>query len=88
MRHIRRFIVVITGVAAWCLAATTTAYAKVPDPIYDRVPSVSTPTLAGTPLWQVLAYWSLGILLVIAVVGLGYALSHAPRSEPSTRLRA
>lgn len=88
MRHVRRFIVIITGVAAWCLAATTTAYAKVPDPIYDRVPSAPTPTSTGTPLWQVFAYWALGILLAVAVVGLGYALSQTRRSEPSTRLRA
>jgi hypothetical protein len=87
MRHIRRFIVIITGVAAWCLAATTTAYARVPDPIYDRVPSGSVAS-GGTPLWQVLAYWALGILLAVSVVGLGYTLSHARRSEPSTRLRA
>ena len=87
MRHIRRFIVIITGVAAWCLAATTTAYARVPDPTYDRVPSGPVAS-GGTPLWQVLAYWALGILLAVAVVGLGYTLSHARRSEPSTRLRA
>lgn len=45
-------------------------------------------TLTGTPLWQVLTYWALGILLAVAIVGLGYSVSHSRRTEPSTRLRA
>ena len=97
MLHVRRFIITISGVAAWCLAATTTAYAKGgpdPQPFVWAKPLrgsglVMTPTsagtAAGTPLWQVVAYWVLGILLAVAVVGLGYARSHARRTEPSTR---
>jgi len=105
MLHVRRFIITISGVAAWCLAATTTAYAKgVPDPhpfvSVDPVWAkplrgsglVMTPpsavTVAGTPLWQVVAYWVFGILLAVAVVGFGYALSHARRTAPSTRSHA
>lgn len=101
MRHARPFIAILTGVVVWGIAAATVAYAKgVPDPhpLVSVDPAwvkplrgsglAMTPTPAGTPLWQVLTYGALGILLAVAIVGLGYSLSHSRRTEPSTRLHA
>jgi len=88
MQYVRRFIAIISGIAAWCIATTTTAYALIPDPADSGGGVASTPTPAGTPLWQVLAYWAFGILLAVAIVGLGYSLSHSRRSAASTRSRA
>jgi hypothetical protein len=48
------------------------------------VPSTSA---AGLPLWQFLAFVALGVLLAVAIVGLGYSLSHSRRSHPSPRSR-
>jgi hypothetical protein len=44
------------------------------------VPSTSA---AGLPLWQILAFVAFGVLLAVAIVGLGYSLSHSRRSESS-----
>jgi len=92
MRYVRRLIATLTGCATWCVAAATVAYAR-PDPGGGVV--ISTPAdtaAAGTPLWQVIAMVTLGVLLVFAVAGLGYSLMHR-RSErrtsaPSRGLRA
>jgi hypothetical protein len=40
---------------------------------------------AGLPLWQFLAFVALGVFLAVAIVGLGYSLSHSRRSQPSPR---
>lgn len=91
MLHARRFIAILTGVAAWCTAAATVAYAKpVPDPYYviSHAPAAPITSAAGTPIWQFLVYGALGVLLAVALVGLGYSLSRSRRSEPSARLRA
>jgi hypothetical protein len=40
---------------------------------------------SGPPLWQILAFMALGVLLAVAIGGLGYSLSHSRRSEPSPR---
>jgi len=109
MRHARRFVAILAGVAGECIAAATVAYAKgVPDPhpVFSVVapssggaplvgdqwwhdaPAASITSAAGTPLWQFLAYGALGVLLAVAIIGLGSSLSHSRRSERSTRLHA
>lgn len=89
MRYVRRLIVILTGCATWLIAAATVAYAEVlPEPplVGDQwwhdVPSTPSTSAAGTPLWQTLAMVTIGVLLVLAVVGLFYSLEHR-RSERS-----
>jgi len=86
MRHVRRLIAVLVGCAAWCMVATPVAYAVM---LHDPVPAGSTvvtsPGSSGTPLWQSLAFVALGVLLAVAIVGLGYSFSHSRTSEPSPR---
>lgn len=94
MRYVRRLIAILTGLATWCVAAATVAYAR-PDPgggVVIRTPSEAV-VAVGTPLWQVLAMVTLGILLAVAIVGLGYSLMHrrserSQTSSPSHGLRA
>jgi len=89
MRHARRLIAILSGCAAWCMVTTTAAYAVM---LHDPVPPVpagstvvTSPGSSETPLWQSLAIVALGVLLVVAIVGLGYSLSHSRKSEPSPR---
>jgi hypothetical protein len=89
MRHARRYIATFTAtliaVATWCIATTTTAYAmQPPDPVGGGNVAPTT-TAAGLPLWQFLAFVALGVLLAVAIVGLGYSLSHSRRSQLSSR---
>ena len=94
MRSVRRLIGIVTGCAAWCIAAATVASAR-PDPgggVIIRTPA-DTAAAAGTPLWQIFAMAALGLLLVIAVAGLVYSLMHrrserSRTSAPSSGLRA
>lgn len=58
------------------------------DQWWNDVPAASVADAAATPLWQVLAYGALGVLMTVAIVGLGYSLSHSRRSEPSARSHA
>jgi len=98
MRHPRRAIAILTGSAAGFIATATVAYAAVApapaDPhempgFYNRFPggeaAVPSTSAAGLPLWQFLAFVTLGVLLAVAIVGLGYSLSHVRRSQPSPR---
>ena len=86
MRHTRRLIAILIGCATWCLASSSVAYAKiVDDPGPAGIPVVTSPGSTGTPLWQFLAFVALGVLLAVAIVGLGYSLSHSRRSGPSAR---
>jgi len=95
MRYVRRLIAILTGCAAWCVAAATVAYAR-PDPgggVIISTPADTAAAAAGTPLWQILAMVALGVLLVFAVAGLVYSLMHrrserSRTSEPSRGLRA
>jgi len=84
MRHARRLIATLIGCAASCIASTTVAYAAM---LHDPVPAgtlvVTSPKSNGAPLWQFLALVALGALLAVAMVGLGYSLSHSRRSQPS-----
>ena len=94
MRYVRRLIAILTGCAAWCVAAATVAYAR-PDPgggVIINTPA-DTAATAGTPLWQTISMVALGVLLVFAVAGLVYSLMHrrserSRTSEPSRGLRA
>ena len=109
MRHARRAIAILIGVATGFIATATVAYASLtvrdgavaPIQLHKRpsyynqfpggeaaVPSTSAaglpaagPTAAGLPLWQFLALVALMVLTAVAVVGLGYSLSHSQRSQ-------
>jgi len=83
MRHARRVTAILIGCAAWCIASTTVAYAAM---LHDPVPAsthVTSPISNGAPIWQFVAFVALGVLLAVAIGGLGYSLSHSRRSEPS-----
>jgi hypothetical protein len=98
MRYARRAIAILTGFATGFVAAATAAYAAA-APIESGVAAVDphempgfynnyqqlapSTSAAGQPLWQVLAFVALGVLLVVAIVGLSYSLSHSRRSESS-----
>jgi predicted oxidoreductase (fatty acid repression mutant protein) len=101
MRHARRAIAILTGFATGFIAAATAAYATVVAPgdsavvpvdphempgFYNQFPSVTPSTsAAGLPLWQLLAFVALGVLMAVAIVGLGYSLSRSRRSQSSSR---
>jgi len=85
MRHTRRLIAILVGSAASWIAASSVAYAVIVDPGTGPagVPAATPPGSSGMPLWQVLAVVTLVVLLAVAVVGLGYSLSHSRRSGPA-----
>ena len=85
MRHARRYIATLTALASWCIATTTTAYAMRPAPLSggDVAPATPSTSAAGLPLWQLLAFVALGVLMAVAIVGLGYSLSHSRRPQSS-----
>jgi len=85
MRHTRRFIAILVGSAASWVAASSVAYAVIVDPGTGPAgtPVVTPPASSGMPLWEWLAVVTLVVLMAVAVVGLGYSLSHSRRSEPS-----
>ncbi len=83
MRHARRFIATITGIAIWCIATTTTAYALRPDPVGGDVPQPPPPPESGTSLWQYLLIAAIAALLTVAVVGLIASLRHARPTRPT-----
>jgi hypothetical protein len=86
MTHARRLIAILIGCATWCIASTTVASATMlHDPVPAGPPVVTSPGSSGTLLWQFLAFVVLGVLPAVAIVGLGYSLSHSRRSEPSLR---
>jgi hypothetical protein len=45
------------------------------------IPSTPSTSAAGLPLWQFLAFVALVVLTAVAIVGLGYSLSHSRRSQ-------
>jgi len=83
MRHTRRLIAILVSCATWCIAASSVAYAVTTDDSGSA--AVTSPGSTGTPLWEFLAFVALGVLLAVAIVGLGYTLSRPRRSEPSPR---
>jgi hypothetical protein len=87
MRHARRAIAMLVGCAAWCMVATTVAHAAM---LHDPVPAASVVVppngeAVGTPFWESAATAVLGVLLVLAVTGLVFALRHPRRPEHSQR---
>ena len=86
MRHTRRLIAILIGCATWCIAASSAAYAMVvDDPGPAGIPAVTTPGSSESPLWQILAFVALGVLLAVAIVGLGYSRSRSRQSQTPVR---
>ena len=97
MRYARRFIATLIGIATGFIAGAAAAYAAVPsdsavapvDPhempgFYNNYQHVAPSTsAAGLPLWQLLAFVALGVLMAVAIVGLGHSLSHSRRPQSS-----
>jgi hypothetical protein len=89
MTHARRLIATLIGCAAWCLASTTVASASMlHDPVPKGPPALASPGSGGAPLWQSPVLVALGVLLAVAIVGMGYSISHSRKSERSPRSHA
>lgn len=89
MRHARRFIAAITGIAIWVIATTTTAYALKPDPVGGDVIAPPPPPPPPDPaLWKFLVVAAIAALMTVAAVGLIASLRHARPTRPSTTLHA
>ena len=52
---------------------------------WNVAPATTSTSAAGLPLWQFLAFVALVVLMAVAIVGLGYSLSHSQWSQPSSR---
>jgi len=97
MRHARRALAILTGFAAGLIVTASFAYAAVAPPpgdphempgFYNNYQDVAPSTsAAAVPLWQLLAFVALAVLLAVAIVGLGYSLSHSQRPQSSPRLQ-
>ena len=86
MRHLSRLTAIFIGCATWCIAAASVASAMVvDDPGPAGIPAVTAPGSSGRPLWQILAFVALGVLLAVVIVGLGYSRSHARKSQTPLR---
>jgi len=92
MRHARHLIASIVGVAIWCVAASTVAYAQVfPEPPFGGgVPRDPGPALpaGGTELWKFALVAAIAALLAVAVVGLIASLRHSRSERPSPMAHA
>jgi hypothetical protein len=91
MRYARRFIAIITGIAIWCIATTTSAYALRPDPVSENVAQSPTPTpppLPGPELWKFVLVAAIAALLTVVVVGMIASLRHARPTRQSPMLNA
>jgi hypothetical protein len=95
MRHARRFtatlIATLIGVATWCVASSTTAYAlRDPGPA-DNFPVSQPPSgtiVTDTPLWKFVLVAAIAAMLTVAVVGLIASVRQARPSRPSGALHA
>lgn len=89
MRHVRSLITTLIGLALWSVAATTTAFAALPDPAYrlDGRPGPPVPPVpdSGTSFWQYALIAAIAALLTVAVVGLIASLRHS-RTEPASSM--
>jgi len=84
MHHLRRLLAVLIGSVASLTAAATVASAQtLQDPGGAAVSGVASTASAATPFWEFVGLVALGVLMAIAIVGLGYALSHSRRPEAS-----
>jgi hypothetical protein len=72
---------------AWAPAVTHNQFPVAYNQFPGGEAAVPSTSAAGLPLWQFLAFVALGVLLAVAIVGLGYSLSHSRRSHPSPRSR-
>jgi hypothetical protein len=96
MRHARRFIATfiatLIGLATWCVAAATGAYALLPpDPVGGGFQPPPPPTPlppASTELWKFVVVAALAAVLTIAVVGLIASVRQARPSRQSGMLHA
>jgi low affinity Fe/Cu permease len=91
-RSIATLIATLIGLATWCIASTSTAYALMPDPIGgDVVPAPPPPIVPYTPVWKFVLVAAIAAVLTVALVGLIASLRGArpsKRSRPSTVLHA
>jgi hypothetical protein len=55
------------------------------DQWWNDAPAATSTSATGLPLWQLLALVALAALLAVAIVGLGYSLSHSRWAEQSRR---
>jgi predicted alpha/beta-hydrolase family hydrolase len=86
MAHARRVIAILIGCAAWCIASAAVASASMlHDPVPTAPPVVTSPGAGGSLISPFLVFVALWVLLAVAIVGLGYALSHSRRRQPSTK---
>ena len=86
MHHLRRLIAVLIGSVASLIAAASVASAQIlHDPVGAGVSGAASSASAATPFWEFIGLVALGVLMAVAIVGLGYALSHSRRPEASQR---
>ena len=86
MHQVRRLIAVLIGSVAFLIAAATVANAQILQDRGGTDASVAASSAsAATPFWEFIGLVAVGVLMAIAIVGLGYALSHSRRSEASQR---
>ena len=91
MRHVRRLTATLIGVAIWCVATTTTAYALLPDPSQggsSSGPGPTTPLATDTSNWKYVLIVGIAMVLTVAVVGLIASLRHSRPERPSRTLQA
>ncbi len=91
MRYARRFIATVIGLATWCVAAATAAYAQLPpDPVGGGDFGTPTPPPLGsdTQLWKFVLVAAIAAMLTVAVVGLVASIRHQRASQPSGMLHA
>jgi hypothetical protein len=86
MRYTRRLIAILIGCATWCIAASSVAYGMVvDDPGPAGIPAVTASGSSGRPLWQILTFVAFGVLLAVAIVGMGYSRSRSRKSQTPVR---
>lgn len=91
MRQARRVIAILVSCATWCLAASSAAFAMLTVPQGGSTSAPAATIATGTSLWAFLGLVALEVLMAVAIVGLGFSLSRAPRpqtprdSQPSLR---
>jgi hypothetical protein len=80
MRHARRLIVTLIGVAIWCVAAAAGAYAVLPDPdtggSSPPPPPPVPPVAPDTPLWKFVVVAAVATALTMAIMRLVSSLRH------------
>ena len=93
MRYVRRFIATVIGLATWCVAAATVAYAQLPpDPVGGgdfTPPQTPLPVPASdTQLWKFVLVAAIAAMLTVAVVGLITSIRRPRASQSSGMLHA